>query len=34
MQGPDYTQWHGVYELLSDLSELTELAEAKLVGGD
>jgi hypothetical protein len=34
MQGPDYTQWHGVYELLSDLSELTELAEAKLVGGE
>jgi hypothetical protein len=32
MQGPDYTQWHGVYELLSDLAELTELAEAKLAG--
>jgi hypothetical protein len=32
MQGPDYTQWHGVYELLSDLAELTELAGAKLAG--
>ena len=26
MQGPDYTQWHGAYELLSDLAELRELA--------
>jgi hypothetical protein len=33
MQGPDYTQWHGVYELLSDLAELRELAESKLAGG-
>ena len=33
MQGPDYTQWHGVYELLSDLAELKEMAEAKLGGG-
>jgi hypothetical protein len=31
MQGPDYTQWHGVYELLSDLAELRELVDAKLV---
>jgi len=22
MQGPDYTQWHGAYEMLSDLTEL------------
>jgi hypothetical protein len=26
MQGPDYTQWHGAYELISDLAELRELA--------
>lgn len=25
MQGPDYTQWHGIYELLADLSELEEM---------
>ncbi len=30
MQGPDYTQWHGVYELLSDLAELKELVASKL----
>jgi hypothetical protein len=33
MQGPDYTQWHGVYELLSDLAELRELAAEKLASG-
>jgi hypothetical protein len=22
MQGPDYTQWHGAYEMLSDLAQL------------
>jgi hypothetical protein len=22
MQGPDYAQWHGAYELLRDLSEI------------
>jgi len=32
MQGPDYTQWHGVYEMLSDLAELRELS-AELTGG-
>ncbi len=30
MQGPDYTQWHGIYELLQDLSDLKEMAAAKL----
>lgn len=25
MQGPDYTQWHGIYELLADLAELEEM---------
>jgi len=30
MQGPDYVQWHGAYEVLSDLAELGELVEAKL----
>jgi len=30
MQGPDYTQWHGAYELLADLAELREMVDAKL----
>jgi len=30
MQGPDYTQWHGAYEVLADLAELEEMAAAKL----
>jgi len=30
MQGPDYTQWHGAYEVLRDLAELQNLAEEKL----
>jgi hypothetical protein len=30
MQGPDYVQWHGAYEVLSDLAELREAVEAKL----
>jgi hypothetical protein len=30
MQGPDYTQWHGAYELLSDLAELREVVGEKL----
>jgi hypothetical protein len=31
MQGADYTQWHGAYEMLSDLAELREYA-AELLG--
>lgn len=31
MQGPDYTQWHGVYEILSDLADLREMIDAKLL---
>jgi hydroxylamine dehydrogenase len=30
MQGPDYTQWHGAYEILSDLAELNEMADELL----
>jgi hypothetical protein len=30
MQGPDYTQWHGAYEVLSDLAELRELVAERL----
>jgi len=30
MQGPDYTQWHGAYEVLSDLAELQALTAEKL----
>lgn len=30
MRGPDYTQWHGAYEILSDLAELRELVNSKL----
>ncbi|MCB9418320.1 MAG: nitrate reductase [Ardenticatenaceae bacterium] len=30
MQGPDYTQWHGAYEMLSDRAELIEMVNAKL----
>jgi hypothetical protein len=30
MQGPDYTQWHGAYEVLSDLVELREMAAERL----
>ncbi len=32
MQGPDYTQWHGAYEMVSDLEELQEMVNAKLAG--
>ena len=27
MQGADYTQWHGAYEVLADLVELREMTE-------
>jgi hypothetical protein len=30
MQGPDYTQWHGAYEVLRELAELRDLAAEKL----
>lgn len=30
MQGPDYTQWHGAYELLADLAELREMSDEML----
>jgi len=33
MQGPDYTQWHGAYEMLSDLAELRETVEERLSAG-
>lgn len=30
MQGADYTQWHGAYELLADLAELREMVAERL----
>lgn len=30
MQGPDYAQWHGAYEVLHELAELKEMVEEKL----
>jgi hypothetical protein len=33
MQGADYTQWHGAYEMLSDLAELREYAKNLESGG-
>jgi len=30
MQGPDYVQWHGVFEVLSDLADLRKMVEEKL----
>ena len=30
MQGPDYTQWHGAYEVLRELAELQALTDEKL----
>ena len=30
MQGPDYAQWHGAYEVLHSLAELREMAEERL----
>lgn len=32
MQGPDYTQWHGAYEVLKALAELREMSESMLNG--
>jgi len=36
MQGPDYVQWHGAYEILHDMAELREMAAEKLetAGGE
>jgi hypothetical protein len=35
MQGPDYTQWHGAYEVLADLAELQEMiAEKQAAAGE
>jgi hydroxylamine dehydrogenase len=30
MQGPDYVQWHGAYEILNEMAELKALADDKL----
>jgi hypothetical protein len=30
MQGPDYVQWHGAYEVLHEMAELREMVEDKL----
>jgi hypothetical protein len=30
MQGPDYTQWHGAYEMLQELAKMREYAREKL----
>jgi hypothetical protein len=30
MQGPDYTQWHGAYEVLRELAELREMVAERL----
>ena len=30
MQGPDYVQWHGAYEILRELAELNEMVDEKL----
>jgi len=30
MQGPDYVQWHGAYEVLHDMAELREIAADRL----
>jgi hypothetical protein len=30
MQGPDYVQWHGAYEILHDMAELRTLVDEKL----
>jgi hydroxylamine dehydrogenase len=33
MNGPDYSQWHGAYEILRSLVELKDLAAAKIAKG-
>lgn len=33
MQGPDYVQWHGAYEILHAMSELEAIAKEKLENG-
>lgn len=33
MQGPDYTQWHGAYEMIKALADLRSATEAKLQPG-
>ena len=33
MQGPDYVQWHGAYEILHDLAKLREMVREKLASG-
>ncbi len=30
MDGPDYSQWHGAYEILRHLAELKDMAAAKI----
>jgi hydroxylamine dehydrogenase len=30
MQGPDYTQWHGAYEMIKAIAELKDMAQQKL----
>jgi len=30
MQGPDYVQWHGAYEILHDMAELRKMVDEKL----
>ncbi len=30
MQGPDYSQWHGAYEILRELADLREMVQQKL----
>ncbi|PKO12086.1 MAG: nitrate reductase [Chloroflexi bacterium HGW-Chloroflexi-10] len=32
MQGPDYVQWHGAYEILHEMSELKWIAKEKMEG--
>jgi hydroxylamine dehydrogenase len=32
MQGPDYVQWHGGYEILKALADLQDMVDAKLAG--